>query len=108
MTDLQKLGALVALLVGVIGIGSSGWAAAKFFISMDNSVKATEKSISVAQEILDRHDKTLTASVLRIDQLENGALIYVYDNEALLVVRNPKGKMLRIPLESESQQTTVN
>lgn len=103
MSDLQKLGALVALLVGLITLGGLVWTASANFTQINSKLDYLVQSSEQTGIVLKQHDKDIGSNTLAVQELKAGALIYVYAEDTFLVVQTPKGKQLEIPISMRNR-----
>lgn len=101
MSDLQKLGTLVALLVGLVTLGTGIWSASSNFTQINTKLDYLVQKSEQTTIILDRHDQEISNLETITEQLKEGALVYVYAKDGILVVQTPKGDQLEIPVKGK-------
>lgn len=98
MSDLQKLGSLVALVVGLLTIASGVWTAATNMANINSKLDQVVLANESTNKLLQLHSDEISEVKQLADSLKKGALLYVYSNEEHLVLQTPKGEELKIPL----------
>lgn len=98
MSDLQKLGSLIALVVGLITISSGVWTAATNMANINSKLDQVVLANQNTSNLLQIHTEQIANVKDLAEQLKKGALVYVYSNEEHLVLQTPKGEELKIPL----------
>lgn len=98
MSDLQKLGILIALVVGLLTISSGVWTAATNIANMNSKLDQVVFAGEHNTKLLEMQSNEITDVRSLAEELKKGALVFVYSNEEHLVVQTPKGEELKIPL----------
>lgn len=103
MSDLQKLGTLIAAIVGLLTLATSVWTASSNFTQINSKLDVLVQSSNETRIILDRHEQEIGALSRLAENLEQGALIYVYKDHSYLVVKTPKGDELEVPIHVRTE-----
>lgn len=103
MSDLQKLGTLIAASVGLLTLGSAVWAASSNFTLINSKLDLLVQSSNQTSIILDRHEQEIGDLGRLAEKLKSGSLIYVYRDQKYLVVKTPKGEELEVPIHARTK-----
>lgn len=103
MSDLQKLGTLVALLVGLVTLGTGIWSASSNFTKINSKLDYLVQTSEKTTRVLEEHQNRIAMTESDVEALKTGALLYVYEDKTYLVVQTPKGKQLEIPIFIRTQ-----
>lgn len=98
MSDLQKLGTLIALVVGLFTISTGVWKAATNMANISSKLDQVVLAGQNTSNLLQLHSDEIADVRQLAEELKKGALVYVYSNEEHLVLQTPKGEELKIPL----------
>ncbi len=98
MSDLQKLGTLIALVVGLLTISTGVWKAATNMANINSKLDQVVLAGQNTSNLLQLHSDEIAEVRQLAEELKKGALVYVYSNEEHLVLQTPKGEELKIPL----------